>query len=144
MGQSPCSGRRSGRAQKRSKPKARLHRLGLDVTRTSAALRQREKKCLLTSPSIGHLAAETGFHEQVLVQGSIQDERSRDLPITNHLARPTTLLAAECHPDVEQVVGALWPECYRPPFAGFAHFRLAPQVVKLQDQLGIGSSNGLL
>src|SRR6202166_3702186 len=99
----------------------------------------REKWMNLRQQKI-HFAAHRGLNEQFFVQDSLQHERRRHAPIAAHLAQPVIFRRAHGPGYLQKIIRILGKEFRSPPVTGFAHLRLAAQIVELQNQLGVSDS----
>src|SRR5579863_9485137 len=84
-----------------------------------------------------HLSAEGWPQKQLLVQHSLQHEGGYDSPVAADLAQPVVFLRAHGRGHFHEIIRVAGPELGQPPMACLSHFGLAPQIVKLKNQLRI-------
>ncbi len=77
-------------------------------------------------------------------QRPVQHERRGHAPVSSDLAQPVVFLRAHRPDNFQVIVGALRPKLAEPPVARLAHFRLAAQIVEMENQLSIGIAVGFL
>src|SRR5580704_4135296 len=90
-----------------------------------------------------HFPTHCRLDEQLLTERTLKHERGGHAPISTNLAQPIVFLRARGPDNFQEIIGALRPELAKPPAARLAHFRLAAQIVELENQLGISCSRFL-
>src|SRR5713226_9434351 len=80
-----------------------------------------------------HLAADTTLEKQVGIDGPVQYQRRRHVPIASDLAEPVVFLGSERCRHLDEIVGSLRPEVYQPPVARFAHLGFAAEIIELEN-----------
>src|SRR6266404_2825516 len=84
-----------------------------------------------------HLAAARRPQEQLLIQQTLPHKRSRHPPVAPALAQPVVFLRPGSIRHFQEIVRVTRRKLPQPPVSRFAQFRLAPQLIQLQNQFCI-------